>query len=286
MGIYKPSELRQFLTGLGIHPKKVLSQNFLVDGNILRKIVRTAQVVQDDLVLEIGPGPGSLTEALLEAGAHVIAVEKDDVLAEALKRFDNPSLEIFNDDILAFPIESILKERLKPGQKAKVIANLPYHLTTPILIKLVQMTETISHLIVMVQDEVGRRLAAAPGNKHYSSLTIFLNFFATPRYEFTVSRTCFYPAPRVESAIISLELKVPPAVADQAKFFEITRTAFEHRRKMLKASLRHLYPSEVVMAALAKIGENPEARPEMLSVEQFLALYKLLDAKYDEIIDS
>ncbi len=135
MPIYKPTELRLFLSELGIFPRKGLSQNFLIDGNIIRKIIQAAHVEKDDIVLEIGPGPGSLTQALLEAGAIVIAVEKDRLLSEALDRLQTPTgqLHVFNDDIMEFPILEVLSKHLQENQKAKVIANLPYHLTTPIL---------------------------------------------------------------------------------------------------------------------------------------------------------
>lgn len=275
MPIYKPSELHQFLTSLGIHPKKALSQNFLIDGNILRKIVAASKVQAGDVVMEIGPGPGSLTEMLLDAGAHVIAVEKDTVLANALERLKSPErhLDVFCEDVMKFD----LRQHVKPGQKVKVIANLPYHLTTPIIGMLITQHDLFSSLTLMVQDEVGRRFVGKPGTSEYSSFTVFLNFYSNPHYAFTVSRNCFYPPPKVDSAVVTLELKTPPNVSDEAKFFEMTRTAFEHRRKMLRGSLRDLYTSEKVTEALNEIGCNPEARPENLSLDQFLALFKTLN---------
>ncbi len=167
MPIYKPSELLHFLEDLKLIPKKGLSQNFLIDGNIIKKIIATAQVKPDDLVLEIGPGPGSLTEGLLYSGANVIAVEKDAILAKALERFDplQNQLKVFCADILDFPIVEVLKNHLKRGQRAKIIANLPYHITTPIIGSLVHLNEFVSSITVMVQDEVARRFTAIPGNK-------------------------------------------------------------------------------------------------------------------------
>lgn len=272
MPIYKPSELREFLNGLGIFPKKGLSQNFLIDGNIIRKIVATADVQPNDIVLEIGPGPGSLTQALLEKGAYVVAVEKDEVLATALQRLQTPScqLEVFCQDILDFPLQSLASKG-----KIKVIANLPYHLTTPILAQLVTHHEQFSSLTLMVQDEVARRFTASPGTKDYSSFTIFLKFYSDPVYAFHVSRNCFYPAPKVDSAVVRLDLKAPPA-GIQEDFFRLTRTAFEHRRKMLRASLKSLFGSEQIEHSLALIGKNPLARPEDLSLNDFLELYTLL----------
>lgn len=279
MPIYKPSELRQFLDQLGTGPKKGLSQNFLIDGNILRKIVATAHVQPGDLILEVGPGPGSLTETLLNSGAQVVAVEKDEVLAEALKRLtpaDANRLEIHCDDIMQFPADAVIGARLPPGGRAKVIANLPYHLTTPIIAEMVTKHHLFSHLILMVQDEVARRFTAQPGSSEYSSFTVFLNFYCRPHYAFGVSSHCFYPRPKVNSAIVVLELKAPPAVADVTAFFQLTRTAFEHRRKMMRSSLRALYAPAAIEAALAAIGHSPQARPEELSLEDFLKLFDKL----------
>jgi 16S rRNA (adenine1518-N6/adenine1519-N6)-dimethyltransferase len=280
MPIYKPSELHQFLEGLGVHPKKGLSQNFLIDGNILRKIASTAHVEPGDVVLEVGPGPGSLTEELLGRGAQVIAVEKDPVFANALSRLAPPSglLNIHCDDIMTFPVEKVLSSLLPEGKKAKVIANLPYHLTTPIIALLVEQRHLFSTLVLMVQEEVARRFVALPKTSAYSSFTVFLNFFSKPHYAFTVNRQCFYPSPKVDSAIVVLELKEPPPVANREAFFKMTRTAFQHRRKMLRSSLKELYPSEKIEAVLQEIGKSPLARPEELTLDEFLKLFSLLYA--------
>jgi 16S rRNA (adenine1518-N6/adenine1519-N6)-dimethyltransferase len=274
MPIYKPTELMQFLDELGINPKKRLSQNFLIDGNIIRKIVREAQLQPGDPVIEIGPGPGSLTEALLSTEARVLAVEKDAVLAQALERLKNPSnhLDVFCEDILSFSLE----EHLKSDKKAQVIANLPYNITTPILIKLVPMHRWIKRIIVMVQEEVARRMTAKPGTKEYGSLTVFLNFYANVHYAFGVSGHCFFPVPDVQSAVVTLDLKEPPLVEDEAQFFKMTRTAFEHRRKMLRGSLRDLYPPAAIEAGLTMLQKSPLARPEELSTEEFLILFNHL----------
>lgn len=270
--MYKPTELHAFLREMGIAPKKGLSQNFLIDGNIIRKIVAAANVQPGDIVLEIGPGPGSLTQALLEAGAHVIAVEKDTALAHALERFKGPDrhLEVYCDDILTFP----LAEKLPKDKKIKVIANLPYHVTTPILVYLLSQRSFFYSFTVMVQEEVGRRFTALPGNKDYSSFTVFLNFFSNPSYAFTVSHHCFFPAPKVNSAVVVLKMKEPPQVENEEEFFKLVRTAFEHRRKMLRASLKTLIPQNIISSTLEKIGQNPLARPENLSLTDFLNFYK------------
>ena len=278
MPIYRPSELHQFLNELGVKPKKGLSQNFLIDGNIIRKIIASAELTSQDIVLEIGPGPGCLSEEILNKGIRLLAVEKDQIMAQALQRLqkENGKLEIFCDDILEFPIEQKLKEQLKPGQKAIILGNLPYHLTTPILIKLVQMYPFVSKVIVMVQEEVARRFTATPGTSEYASITVFLNFFSTPHYAFMVRKTCFYPIPKIDSAVVIFDLHQPPHVSNPEAFFKMTRTAFGQRRKMLRASLKDLYNSEKVSKALTEIGRDVQSRPEELSLEEFIHLFEFL----------
>lgn len=277
MSIFKPSELHLFLNEIGAKAKKSLSQNFLIDGNILRKIIKTSAIETEDLILEIGPGPGALTQMLLETDARVIAVEKDHLFAHSLERLKKGNqLEVFEADILKFPIESNLKERLAPGEKAKVVANLPYHLTTPILAKLLPANDYISSLVIMVQEEVARRFVAQPNTPEYSSFTVFLNFYAHVSYGFFVSRNCFSPSPKVDSAVVCLKLHPPPNI-EEAKFFSMTRRAFEHRRKMLRASLKPLYHPDQTTQALNSLGIDAQARPEVLSLNDFINLYRKLE---------
>lgn len=278
MPIYRPSELHQFLNELGVSPKKGLSQNFLIDGNIIRKIVASSALNAQDLVLEVGPGPGCLSEEILKKDVKLLAVEKDKIMADALQRLQkqNEKLEIFCDDILDFPIEQKLTENLKPGEKAIILGNLPYHLTTPILVKLVPLYSCVSKIIIMVQEEVARRFTAKPGGSEYSSFTVFLNYYCKPHYAFMVRKTCFYPIPNVDSAVVILDLHQPPAVSDPNAFFEMTRTAFGKRRKMLRSSLKDLYNSEKVSQALVEIGRDVQSRPEELSLEEFINLFEIL----------
>ncbi|MDP1835477.1 MAG: 16S rRNA (adenine(1518)-N(6)/adenine(1519)-N(6))-dimethyltransferase RsmA [Chlamydiales bacterium] len=272
--MYRPSELLLFLESIGTHPKKSLSQNFLIDGNIIRKIVETAQVVPGDLVVEIGPGPGALTEALLQAGAHVIAIEKDTVLAGALQRFSKAenSLTVITEDVLKVRLE----DHIPPGKKAKVIANLPYHITTPILTGLAPKHDMLQSITVMVQKEVAERMTAPAGNHVYGSLTVFLAFYADVKYAFTVTRNCFLPPPKVDSAVVHLDVRKGKSVSDEDKFFKLTRSAFEQRRKMLRSSLRDLYTPEAVTKALEGLKLNPLARPEELSIDHFIRLFEAL----------
>lgn len=278
MPIYQPSELIQFLEEHGFAPRKGLSQNFLIDGNILKKILVAAKVEPGDLIVEIGPGPGALTEQLLEAGAHVIAVELDVGFARALPRLDRDNrLEVFCCDIMKFPVLETVKGRLKAGQKAKLLSNLPYHLTTPIVTDFVMMREEFSSLTVMVQDEVARRMTAKAKTSEYSSLTIFLEFFAEVTYDFKVSHHCFFPKPKVDSAVVTLHMKEPPlSLTESAIFFVATRTAFEHRRKMLRGSLSDLYDPKAIEEALQACQLDARSRPEELSLQQWLAFFEKL----------
>lgn len=270
---YRPSDLRLFLEDLGVRPNKRLSQNFLIDGNIIRKIISFAGVQAGDHVLEIGPGPGALTQALLETGAYVTAIEKDPTFATALERLQTPDqrLIVLKQDALECDFSTLF------SKKAKVVANLPYHITTPILAKLLPLHESFESLVVMIQKEVGIRFVAPCGTKDYSSFSIFLQFYSQPDYGFTVEPTCFFPRPSVKSAVVKLSLKKPPYVSSTDNFFKLTRTAFQQRRKMLRASLKELYGSDAVEKALVQLGKDPQIRPEELSLENFLNLFSILE---------
>lgn len=274
MTLYRPSELFPFLKSLGIEPKKSLSQNFLIDGNIIRKIVDAGNIEEGDPVLEIGPGPGCLTEALLEKTINIVAIEKDRVLANALNRFEN--VKTLEEDALKVPLDTILKAFPQNNKKIKLIANLPYHITTPLLAKFVPLHDTFDKVIVMVQDEVGKRITAAPNTSDFGSLSLFLSYFADCKYLFKVSRKCFYPAPKVDSAVILFNLKKPKETIDTDKFFELTRQAFQQRRKALRGALSTLYPKALIEKALSELQLDPLIRGEALSLDQFIALFKIL----------
>jgi len=279
MPLYRPSELKEFLIANGVSPKKVLSQNFLIDGNVLKKIVNVSNIHPDEVILEIGPGPGALTEQLLNSEASVIAVEKDRDLCRLLPRLSElpGKLKVCQGDIMDFPIEDTLKSVLKDGEKAKIIANLPYHLTTPILEMVVPMRDTLSTVVVMVQDEVARRFTAKPNTPDYSSFTVFLSYYANCKYAFQVKRNSFHPSPKVDSAIVVLELKTPPKVSNEERFFKLTRTAFQMRRKMLRRSLIELYSKELIVETLEQLSMDPHTRPEQLTIEQFIIIFEALE---------
>jgi 16S rRNA (adenine1518-N6/adenine1519-N6)-dimethyltransferase len=280
MKISKPSVLQNFLCEQGMKAKKHSSQNFLIDGNIIKKIINAANVVEGDTVLEIGPGPGALTQEMLERGAKVVAVEKDKQLAKALYRLqtDDNRLTVLDQDVLDFDITAYFSEELQSGKKIKVVANLPYHITTPIISKLLPLYHIISSMTLMVQKEVAHRFTASKGTKDYSSFTIYIQHFGTVKYCFTVEPTCFYPKPSVKSAVVHFVLQKMEQIENQENFFLMIRTAFLKRRKMLKSSLKDLYPTEKVEKGLQELNLNPLARPEELTRENFLSLYKKLIA--------
>jgi len=274
MSLYKPSALKAFLAEIGAAPIKFLSQNFLIDGNIVRKIVKFADIKAGDSVLEIGPGPGVLTEELLAQGAQVFAVEKDRKFASALKRLqtEDKRLIVFEDDALEWDPASHL------NPQTKLVANLPYNITTPILTHFLPRRELFQTITVMVQKEVAERLLAHPGSKAYGSLSVFVQFYSDPIKGFTVQPACFYPAPKVQSAVVQFRLKTPPITAVDS-FFEMTRCAFGQRRKMVHTTLKKLYPLDRIEEGLKKIDKGLKVRPEELSLADFLVLFEVINQK-------
>ncbi len=258
------SELIPFLKEIGAAPKKSLSQNFLIDANIVKKIVRFADIQPGDAVLEIGSGPGALTAALLEAKASVFAIEKDAAFAAALSRLQTPDhrLTVFCADALEFPLGQI--------PATKVVANLPYHITTPILEKL--FAHSFSSATLMVQKEFATRLLAKSGSKEFSSLSLFAQFHAILKGSFPVSSHCFFPKPSVDSSVVRLDF-CPSPISNPAPFFHLVRRAFQERRKMLSTSLQEFYSSQKIKETLALIGLRTDARPEALSLDQWLSFF-------------
>lgn len=279
MPLYKPSELNDFLDSIGAKPNKKLSQNFLIDGNIIRNIVKAAKIAPGNQVLEIGPGPGSLTELLLENGAFVVAVETDRTLSAALNRLNTSDhrLKVVTADALKVPLHDLYSLFPDPKKKIQLISNLPYHITTPLLNRFVSENSHIENIIVMVQEEMGRRMSAKPGTSEYGSLTVFLEFFAHVSYLFKVGRTCFYPAPKVDSAVIKITPQTTNETIEKEKFFIMTRTAFQQRRKAIRNSLKNIYPE--IETTLNALGLAPLTRPEELSCAQFITLFHNLEER-------
>lgn len=278
MSLFQPSQLRQFLESLGIQPNKHLSQNFLVDGNILRKIIEAGNLKENDLVVEIGPGPGVLTEGLLNAGVRVLAIEKDKVFANALTRLQTSDqrLTVACEDFLKFPLETTLSKLLASGHKAHVISNLPYHLTAPILGILLPLNHLIDNVIVMVQKEVAERMVAKEGSKIYGSFSIFTQFYSKATLLFPVSPHCFYPKPKVTSAIVKCHLAPPEKDIVPELFLEFTKTLFCNRRKMITTCLKEKFENKHTLESLHKLHINEKSRPEDLSLQQLLSLFRLL----------
>jgi len=268
MGLYQPKALKKLLEDLKTHPRKSLGQNFLIDGNIVRKIIDSSTVDEGDHVLEVGPGPGVLTEALLEKGALVTAIEKDDRFSAALKEWQHPNLTIVHEDFLRVDLPPLLKN------KTKVVANIPYNITGILLQKLLPMGKQIASLTLMVQKEVAERLVAKKGTNNYSSFTLFAAYYSTPKLLFSVEPTCFYPKPKVTSAVVQLTLREVDEKAPSP--LQLIRKAFQQRRKMLRASLKSIYTATQIESALKEIGLPETARPQELSLEDFQKLYSLL----------
>ena len=277
-----PSKTSEVLNKFGISAQKRYGQNFLIDANILEKIVASAGITKEDTVLEIGPGIGTLTQYLAEAAKQVICVEIDKnmipVLEYTLADFDN--VTVINQDILKADIVQILKEN--GAASAKVVANLPYYITTPIIMELLEKDAPIESITVMVQKEVADRMVMGPGNKDYGSLSLAVGFYAKAEPVMDVPPSSFIPQPGVGSAVVRLTRYSKPAVevSDENYMFEIIRTAFNQRRKTLSNALSNNPALKVsrdqVQGALENMGLNGMARGETLSLEQFALLSDIL----------
>ncbi|MHB8845932.1 MAG: 16S rRNA (adenine(1518)-N(6)/adenine(1519)-N(6))-dimethyltransferase RsmA [Nitrospirota bacterium] len=257
-----------------IHPKKSLGQNFLTDPHYLRKIVEAAQVSPADQVLEIGPGKGHLTRELAVRAGRLIVIELDDRLVPLLREDfgGTATIEIVHGDALLYDYGSL------PGTW-KVVANLPYYISTPIIQRLIAHRERFSTLTLMLQKEVAERVAADPGGKEYGYLSVRVQYFAVPRLEFTVPAGAFTPRPKVDSAVLTLVMREHPErpVADEDLFLRVIKAAFSQRRKTLRNSLSQLgYPRELMDAIPAGTGIDLGRRAETLSVVEFGVLADFL----------
>ena len=261
--------------------KKSLGQNFLIDSNILNRIVDGAGVDKTVGVIEIGPGIGSLTEALAKKAKKVISFEIDGrllpILAETLADYNN--VEIINNDILKVDVDNIIAEKMSDCDKSMVVANLPYYITTPILTYLIENTEKIDGYVVMMQREVANRLNAKVGTKDYNSLTILLNYYTDVEYLFTVPKKVFVPAPNVESAVVKIMTKEKKEFEVDQKFFKFVRSCFVQRRKTLLNNLISSYGKDKKQDFQAScLDSEIEAtrRSETLTLTEFYNLYNNL----------
>ena len=267
------SQLKDIFARYDFSPLKRLGENYLIDANIKDKIIAASRVSKDDTVLEIGPGLGGLTFDLARTGADIFAVEKDKKACRILKvlaREEFPNLKIFNEDILKFNLGNYTFMK-----KIKVVGNLPYYITTPIIELIISNRSVIESAVVMVQREVAGRILAKPGSKDYSSFSLFVQFYTRPYNIYTVKRTCFYPSPDVDSAIVRLDIleKPPVTITDEGLLFRIIRGAFNQRRKSIINSLSREavlgISKEKLTEILNRAGVDPASRPEDLNITDF-----------------
>ena len=288
MRIADYSVTRAVLERHGFTFKKSFGQNFLTDTNILQKIVDTAEIDKHVNVIEIGPGIGALTEFLAENAAEVMAFEIDErlmpILADTLQEFEN--VKIINEDILKSDLQARIKEFSNPELPIKVVANLPYYITTPILIHLIESRIPFSEFVVMMQREVADRISAQPNSKSYGSLSIAVQYYMTAKVAFIVPRTVFVPAPNVDSAILKMTRRDKPAVEvkDEPFFFKVSKASFTHRRKTLWNNLTSCFgKSDEIKTRLENALNNadlsPNVRGEALDLQEFS---RLSDSLYDE----
>ena len=281
--LVKPEETIKILKKYNFNFQKKFGQNFLIDAHVLDKIISAAEITKEDTVLEIGPGIGTMTQALCEAAKQVIAVEIDKNLIpilenDTLKDYDNSV--VVNNDILATDIPALLKEN--GAESAKVVANLPYYITTPIIMGLLEKHAPVKSITVMVQKEVAVRMQAAPGNKDYGALSLAVQYYCEPYLAANVPQNCFIPRPNVGSAVIVLKLHdTPPVkVSDEKFMFKLIRAAFNQRRKTLVNALRNSpelsLTREQIEEALTRLNMDINIRGEMLGLEEFARLSEVL----------
>mgnify|MGYP003293329293 CR=1 FL=1 len=278
-----PKNTIEVLQKYNFNFQKKFGQNFLINTNILGEIIEAAEITKDDFVLEIGPGIGTMTQYLCEAAREVVAVEIDTnlipILKDTLGAYDN--VEVINQDILKLDIKAVAEER-NHGKPIKVVANLPYYITTPIIMGLFESHVPIDSITIMVQKEVADRMQVGPGTKDYGALSLAVQYYAKPYIVANVPPNCFMPRPNVGSAVIRLTLheERPVHVEDEHLLFAIIRAAFNQRRKTLVNALTNAnelqLTKEVVQTALEQMGLSATIRGEALSLEQFAQLCEIV----------
>lgn len=277
------SRTKEIIRKHGFHFKKSLGQNFLIDVNILEKMIKQANIHKQCGIIEIGPGIGSLTEQLALHAKNVVAYEIDQrllpILEDTLRSYEN--VKIIHADILKVDIHATIRTHFGSDQPVHVVANLPYYITTPILMNLLQARLPIERFTVMIQKEVADRMAAKPNNKNYGSLSIAVQYFTEAHVLFDVPKTAFIPQPNVTSSILTLIKRPTPLVNvfDEAHFFEVVRACFKHRRKTIGNNLVQQYPlieKEQMERLLEQIGISPKRRAESLTIEEFATISNTL----------
>jgi 16S rRNA (adenine1518-N6/adenine1519-N6)-dimethyltransferase len=269
-----PADIRELAAALGVRPTKQRGQNFVIDANTVRRIVRTAGVRPEDTVLEVGPGLGSLTLALLEAAERVTAIEIDDVLAAALPATVAARMPQRADRFSLVHDDAMRVTELPGPAPTALVANLPYNVAVPVLLHMLATFPGIERTLVMVQAEVADRLAARPGNKVYGVPSVKANWYADVKRAGSIGRNVFWPAPNVDSGLVALTRREPPkTTATRDEVFAAVDAAFAQRRKTLRAALSGWAGSApAAEAALLAAGVSPQARGEALTVEEFAAI--------------
>ncbi|MDD3746716.1 MAG: 16S rRNA (adenine(1518)-N(6)/adenine(1519)-N(6))-dimethyltransferase RsmA [Anaerostipes sp.] len=277
-----PKKTIEIIQKYGFDFQKRFGQNFLIDSHVLEKIIEAANITKDDFVLEIGPGIGTMTQYLAEHAREVMAVEIDGnlipILEDTLSEYDNVS--VLNQDILKVDIGAIAKEK-NDGKPIKVVANLPYYITTPIIMGLFESKVPMDSITVMVQKEVASRMQVGPGTKEYGALSLAVQYYAKPYIVANVPPNCFMPRPKVGSAVIRLTKyqKPPVTVKDEKLLFQLIRASFNQRRKTLQNGINNSnlnFSKQQVVDALDTMGISPTIRGEALTLEQFARLSDLL----------
>ncbi|HWK92770.1 MAG TPA: 16S rRNA (adenine(1518)-N(6)/adenine(1519)-N(6))-dimethyltransferase RsmA [Luteimicrobium sp.] len=276
-----PAEIRDLAGRLGVRPTKTWGQNFVHDGGTVRRIVRTAGVEAGERVVEVGPGLGSLTLGLLEAGASVVAVEIDPTLARQLPETVSGRSAELAARLTVVPGDALDVTELPGEPPTALVANLPYNVAVPVLLTFLERFDTLQRVLVMVQSEVADRLAAAPGSKVYGVPSVKAAWYASARRAGTVGRSVFWPVPNVDSALVALERREPPATtATREEVFAVVDAAFAQRRKTLRAALARTAGSgEAAESVLVAAGVDPSARGETLTVTDFARIAEALAAR-------
>lgn len=288
MDIATPSRTKEIIRKHGFSFKKSLGQNFLIDMNIMNRIVGAAELDEHTGALEIGPGIGALTEQLARQAGVVAAVEIDQrlipILDEVMEPYSNVS--VVHGDVLKVDLKQLFAEKFSTAEKVSVVANLPYYVTTPIMMKLLEERLPLKNIVVMIQKEVAERMAAKPGGKDFGSLSIAVQYYSEPDIVCTVPGTVFIPQPNVDSAVIRLKVREQPPVKvqDEQRFFEVVQASFTQRRKTLWNNLKSRYANdlgtEALQAALDEAGIEPSRRGETLSLEEYAKLSDAITKAY------
>lgn len=283
MNLCNPTELKALLNCHGFNFTKTLGQNFLIDKNVLNKIVSASELNENSCVLEIGPGAGTLTRRLAETGARCTAVEIDKallpILGETLAGFDN--FNLINSDILKVDLKKLINDEFD-NKPFHVIANLPYYITTPIIMQILESRLPVVSMTLMVQKEVADRMCATCGSKEYGALSVAVQYYTIPTVICRAEPHCFIPQPKVASSVVHLKVSATPTVtvSDEKKFFAIVKSSFGQRRKtLLNALSKSPYFStnkDSVRSALVQMGVDENIRGEKLSISQFAKLSELL----------